>query len=146
MAEGDAIVYNNAKEAFFLKIMDLDTDTFKVALVGAGYSLVIDGNIGYADFSANEIVASNYVAGGKALTALSVTQNDTDDRAEWDAGNLTWTSLGTATPVPVHAIVYDDTVTVPTADPAMVHWEIATNPNGGDYTLNFHANGLLLLT
>lgn len=143
MAEGDITVYNHAKEQMLLKALDFDTDTFKVMLLGVGYSLVIDGNLGYADVSANEISTTNYVATGQALTALTVTQDDTNDRAKWDAADVTWSSLGTT--VIDHAIIYDDTITIPTADPLICHVEITTDSNGNNYTISWHANGILYL-
>jgi hypothetical protein len=108
------------------------------------YVMNPDGNNGYANVVGNEISAVGYVAGGAALTALAVSQIDATDRAKWDAANKTWTSLATASID--GAIIYDDTVVAPVADPLVCHFEITTNSNGGDYSLNFHADGILYLT
>ena len=145
MAEGDGVAYNHAKEQFLIGGLDLSVATLKIALFGSGYSLDIDGNNGYANVSAQEItVTGGYTAGGKTLTGNTVTQDDGNDRAKFDAANVTWTSLETATIA--HAIIYDDNITTPVAKPLIFHFEIATNSNGNDYTLNFHTNGIALLS
>lgn len=143
MAEGDATVYNHAKEQFLLGNIDLVADTLKMILLGSGYSFSPDGNPGYASVSANEITGAGYTAGGKTLGTKTVTQNDTADNAKFDAADVTWTSLATATIA--HAVLWDDTPTAPVADPLLIRWEIATNSNGNDYTLQFAGTGVLVL-
>ena len=143
MAQGDASVYNHFKEQLLLGAVDCVGDTFKMTLLGSGYALNVDGNNGYANISAQEITAAGYSAGGLTLTGESVTQNDGGDYAMWDAANLTWTSLG-ATTVD-HAVMYDDTITAPVADPLAIHFEITTQPNGANYSLNFNAGGIAQL-
>lgn len=147
MAEGDALVFNNTKEQLHLGVWDMDTDNFRIILLGAGYSMAVDGaNPAYGDttITSNEITAVGYTAAGDLLTSLTVTQNDAGDYAKWDAADNTWTSLATTTIA--HAIIYDDTITAPTADPLVVHFEIATASNGGDYTLAFNAGGIWQLS
>lgn len=140
MAEGDASVHNNFKEQLLLKTIDCDTDTFKMALYTATYTWSTDGaDTAYS--ATNEISAANYTAGGKALTGLAVTQDDTNDWAKWDADNVTWTALGAASPR--HALLYDDTTATKWV---LIHWELATDSNGGDYTLAFGANGIMTIS
>ena len=145
MAEGATNVYNNIKEQLHLATMDFDTDTFKIILLKTT-TFSADDNPAYADYSADEITAAGYSAGGETLTGLTVTQDDTNDRAKWDAADMTWTSLASTTIV--GAVIYDDTITATTipADPCVTHTEIATNSNGGNYTMAFHANGIWLLS
>ena len=144
MAEGDATVYNNYKELLLNGDVDLVNDTLNMILLGSGYTLDATGNPGYSDVSANEIGATGYTAGGKALTGKAVTQNDTANVGEFDAADVAWTSLATTTIN--HAVLYDDTITAPVADPLLIHWEIATNSNGNDYTLQFAATGVLRIS
>lgn len=143
MAEGDAHVVNNFKEQLLLGTIDCDTDSFKMALYSDAYAA---GQIDGADpaySTTNEIVASGYTAGGAAVATPVVTQDDTNDRAKWDddGSDITWSSLATATIQ--RSILYDDT-TSPKWH--CIIWEIATNSNGGDYTLQFHTDGILLLS
>lgn len=140
MAEGDISVYNNFKEQLLLGLIDLDGHTFKVMLVN-GYVFSADGSPGYADVSGDEISAANYVAGGATLGSLAVDQDDALDNAAWDAGNVTWGSLGAASID--GAIIYDDSH----ASKALVAYiEIGTNSNGGDYTISWNADGILELS
>lgn len=141
MAEGDAIVTNNFKEQLLLGVIDCDTDAFKVAL----YSVAVASPDGAAPAytTTNEIVVSGYTAGGEAVVAPVVAQDDGNDWANWDddGSNITWSSLATATIL--EATLYDDTTT---PKHIVLFWEIATNSNGGDYTIQFGANGILTLS
>ena len=143
MAEGD-ITFTNQMKAWLLGgILDLDTDTIKVALVN-GYAFDADNNHGYANFAANEITATGYSAGGATLTGLTITTNDTGDYGMWDAGDITWTSLATATISA--ALIYDDTLTAPVADGLLGEVEITTNSNGNDYKIIWAAGGIAQLS
>lgn len=139
MAEGDAIVLNNFKEQLLLKQIDCDTDTFKIAL----YSVALaspDGGPVYT--TTNEIVASGYTAGGQSIGVPVVTQDDTNNWAKWDddGTDVLWSALATATIL--EARLYDDTTAT---KHVCIIWEIATNSNGGDYGLQFGANGIMTL-
>lgn len=142
MAEGDAVVYNNFKEQLLLKQIDMVNDVLKVILCTSAYTFSADGaGPVYSDVSANQIVATGYSAGGATLGSKAVTQDDTNDRAAFDGADVTWTSLAAASPR--HAILYDDTTA---SKWLLIHWELATDSNGGNYTLQWNALGLLLLT
>ena len=142
MAEGDASVHNNFKEQLLLKTIDCNTDVFKVALYTAAYTWSVDGaDVAYS--ATNEIVASGYTAGGASIGTPVVSQDDTNDWAKWDddGTDVTWTSLATCSPR--HAVLYDDTTATKWV---CIHWELATDANGGDYTLAFGANGMLTIS
>lgn len=142
MAEGDGTIYNNFKEQILLGELDLGNlaDTIKVMLV-TSYSLVIDGDLGYSDVSGVEESGTGYSAGGETLGSQAVTQDDANDRGKFDGANVTWTGLDVGTPN--YAIMYDDTHA---SKWLIAAWEIATASNGGDYTLEWHTDGILLLT
>lgn len=146
-AEGDASVYNKFKDGLLNGWYDLANDTLKVILVNTDYSFSADGTAGYANVDSFEITGSGYNAAGCTLAGQSVSQNDTDDTASMDATDLTWANLGTD--AITGAILYDDTVTDTSddvADPLLIYWEIATNSNGGNYTLQWNGSGLLVLS
>lgn len=142
MAEGDATVTNIFKTFVLEGRINCETDTFKMALYSTALASP-DGSPAYT--TTNEIVASGYTAGGQSIGTPVVTQDDTNNWAKWDddGTDVTWTSLATATIA--EARLYDDTVTTPTADPVCIMWAISTNSNGGNYTLQFGANGMLTL-
>ena len=143
MAEGDITFSNQAKAWLLGGILDLDTDAIKVALVN-GYSFNVDNNHGYGNFSANEISATGYSAGGISLASLTITTNDTGDYAKWDAADVTWSSLATATISA--ALIYDDALTTPVAKGLLAKMEIGTNSNGGNYTISWAAGGIAQLS
>lgn len=140
MAEGDCSIHNNFKEQLFKKTIDCVNDSFKVALYDAAYSWSIDG-ADSAYSATNELVASGYTAGGSVIANPAVTQDDTNDWGKWDADDLTWSSLGAGTVQ--HAVLYDDTTGTKWI---ICHFEIATNPNGGNFTLAFGANGIITIS
>ncbi|MCC6192056.1 MAG: hypothetical protein IT318_23755 [Anaerolineales bacterium] len=141
MAEGDATVWNNFKEQLLLKQIACDSDTFKVALYSVSQTPPDGAAPAYT--ATNEISAANYTAGGQSIGTPVVAQDDTNNRASWDddGSDVSWPSLGAATIV--EACLYDDTTATKWR---CISWEIATNSNGGNYTLAFHANGMLLLS
>lgn len=142
MAEGDGTLYNNFKEQILLGELDLGNgaDTIKVILL-TGHSLDIDLDASYSDVSGDEESGTGYTAGGETLANQSVTQDNPNDRAAFDGDDVTWTGLDVGTPN--YVIVYDDTHA---SKYLIAAFEIATASNGGDYTLQWNANGLLLLT
>ena len=147
MAAGDGHVVNNFKEQLLLKTIDCNSDTFKVALFNVAYaSSQLDGAdpaYGSAPWNANETSGSGYTAGGQSIGTPVVTQDDANDRASWDddGTDVTWTALATNTIQT--AVLYDDTTTPKWV---CIIWEIGTNSNGGNYTLQFASNGMLLLS
>ena len=151
MAEGDITIYNQFKEQVMLGTHNLGSggNTLKLTL-HTGYTPDIDAHQVWADSGVSSTeygTGSGYTAGGKTLSAQTVTQDNTNDRAAWDADNVTWTSLGALTPAtPSDAIFWDDTPTSP-ADPLICYIELGTTAtNGGDYTITINANGIILLT
>ena len=151
MAQGAGAIYNNFKEQVMEGVFNLASGghTIKVTL-HTGYTPNIDSHTVWADTGVSSTeysTASGYTAGGKTLASQDATQDNTNDRGVFDAADVTWTSLGALSPAtPSHVIMWDDTPTSP-ADPLIAYWELGTTAtNGGDYTLQWGANGILLLT
>lgn len=147
MAEGDALVYNQFKHALLHGDCKLTSDTVKVALLDSLYTNSVDQASGFQSVNSREITSTGYNAGGCTLASKTAVRYDSQDNARFDAADLTWANLGTD--VIRHAVAYDDTVTATMAgaiaDVLMIHWEIATNSNGGNYTLAFGSSGILEL-
>lgn len=124
-------------------------DTIKTILVSGHTPLIDAADSVLLDVSGDEYGAgSGYTVGGETLAGQAVVQNDTADRGEFDGTDETWTALGALSPAtPSHAIMYSDTPTTPQADPLIAYWVLGTTAtNGGDYTLQWGANGIILLT
>lgn len=142
MAEGDAHVYNNFKEQLLIKAISCTADVFKVALYSGTYAASeLDANPVYS--ASGEITPSGYVAGGRVASGTSVTQGDggITGSATWDGYDCLWPSLGAS--FIRKAIMYDDTTA---SKWLLIVWEIATDANGGNYTLSFSAQGIAVLS
>jgi hypothetical protein len=87
-------------------LIDLDNDTFKLAILGSGYAPSAGHNV-LADVSGNEIAAGNgYTAGGATLPSVSWTY--VGNRATFDSGDAVFTAAGGAL-TGHYAVIYDDT-------------------------------------
>lgn len=147
MAEGDVTVYNDFKEQLFLKVHDMDTDAITITL-HTSYTPNIDTHQVWADVSSTQYGSgSGYTAGGQTLDSLSVTQDNTNDRALWDAANEVFSSLGPLSPAtPSHAIIWNNTPTSP-ADPLICYVTLGTTAtNGGDYTFAWSSSPAAILS
>lgn len=152
MANGDGHIYRAFKEDVLSGVHDLDTGghTIQVALV-TGYTHKTDINAVWANVSSYEVTGTGYTANGKVLGGQTVTETGTGtgttgERGKFDGNDITWTGLniGGASGAPSHAIMWNNTPTSP-ADPLIGAWECTTVSNGGNYTLQWHANGIMIL-
>lgn len=139
MAQGDGALYNEFKEELLKGTIDMDGHTFKMILV-TGYTPNIDSHNGYADVLAYEVSGTGYTAGGATVGSVTVTKDTINDRGVVDAADVTWTGLNAGTPS--HAILYDESHI---DDTLIAYWEVTTASNGGNYTLQFGAAGVLTL-
>jgi len=123
-------IANKLKYLIATKAIDFSSDTFKIILMATGFTFDRDTDHGYADVLASELTAANgYSAGGNTLAGVAVTEDDTDDRTEVTWNNSSWTASGGAIGPSPGAIIYDDTVTTPVADPIVQYIDF-----GGDQT------------
>lgn len=137
MAEGDVVFYNIFKRDLGNGVHDLPSDTLQITL-HTGYTPDIDAHHVWADVSATEYgTGDGYTAGGSALTTVAFDVDDGNDRADFSAAAVTWSSLGALTPAtPSHAIIWNNTPTSP-ADPLICYIVLGTTAtNGGDYTID----------
>ena len=143
MAEGDAVIYNCYKYNLMNAAHDLQNggDTIQVILV-SGYSPDVDSHTVLSDVSAYEYSSGlGYTEGGATLANQATSQDNTNNRGEFDGDDITWSNLGPLSPAtPSHAIMVDVSSA---GSPLMIAWELGTTPtNGGDYTLEWHTNGI----
>lgn len=136
--------YNNITNMLGQGLLDLDTDTFKLALVTSSYTFSA-AHDEWADASANEVAAgSGYTTGGETLSTPTFTQVS-GTQYKWDAVDVTWSSLtktfragilyasgtfGAFTNPLIAYILYDDT-------PADV------TVTGVDFVNVWHATGIM---
>jgi hypothetical protein len=137
MASG---IYNKFKADLMNKIVDLEGDTIRVALLDNSHAFTATDNV-WADVSANEIAGTGYTANGEVLAGGSVTQGAT---TKFDGTDLAWT---TATFTAYHAVLYDDTIAAPTVDDLICSFDFggAKTVTAGTFTIQWHANGIITL-
>ena len=147
MAAGSFTVYNIAKEKIVRSTIDMDTHTFKVALVGSNAAL----SASFAGTSTNcqlsdvtQITGTGYTAGGNATTIAVSRSGGT---VTVDTSDTTWTS---ATITAKGAILYDDTAAnddmVGFMDLDTTSGTSTVSSSGGDFTIVWNASGLFTLT
>lgn len=131
---------NKVKYMLAVGAIDFSSDTFKIILMQSGFTFNKDTHHGYADVSASELSTGNgYTAGGATLAGVTVTEDDTDNRTEITWNNATWTASGGSIGPSPGAIIYDDTVTTPTADPILGYIDFGgdqTQADGGTATIS----------
>lgn len=151
MADG---VYNNLKHGLAAGTIDLAADTLKVMLVTSGYTFNADHDFldegGANDLTDHEISVTGYTpgfggAGRKTLASKTFTENDTNDRGEFDAADLVWTTLGSGATIDAAVVIKE--ITNDAASVPLIYFDLTATPtNGGDFTLSFSSTGLLHLT
>lgn len=133
-------VSNKIKYLLAKKAIDFSADSFKIILMQSGFTFNKDTHHGYADVSASELATGNgYTANTKTLAGVAVTEDDTDDRTEVTWSNVTWTASGGSIGPSPGAIIFDDTVTTPTADPIVQYIDFGgdqTQADGGTATIS----------
>lgn len=129
---------NKFKYLVMKKVIDLSADTCKIILMASGFVFNKASHHVYADVSASELpTASGYTSGGATLTTATLTEDDTNNvgKCTWD--NPQWTATGTI--VARGAIIFDDTVSSPVADPIVAYIDFGSNQtvlNGGVFTIS----------
>ncbi len=135
-----SLVYNRGKYLLMNGGLDLDTDDIRVLLVTSSYTANADHD--YVADVTNELSGGNYVR--KARAGESVSLDDTNDRAYFDATDTVWTALGAVAGTPAAVVVYK-LVTNDSDSPLIAYVEITAPPapNSADYTVAWNSGGLV---
>lgn len=133
-------VSNKMKYLLATKAIDFSADSFKIILMASGFVFNADTHHGYADVSASELATGyGYTRNTKTLAGAAVTEDDTDNRCKVTWSNVTWAAIGGSIGPTPGAIVFDDTVTTPTADPIVGYIDFGgeqTQADGGVATIS----------
>jgi hypothetical protein len=131
--------------------LDWDTDTIKIALTTSGYTPNQDTHEFFNQVT-NEVTGTGYTAGGATLIdknamTLAGAWNAGTNKFKIDAGNVTWNS---STITARYAVIYKDTGTAGTS-PLIAYILLNDTPadvssGNGDFTINFHADGIAEVT
>lgn len=147
MAAGAWVVHDKAIEYMGDGTIDLDNDSFKLALY-LSTSNVATTSIDAIATATNEHAANNgYSAGGVALTTPTWTESS--GTLTFDSADMTdaWTATG-GNIVARFAVIYDDTVAAPVAKPIIAHCLLDATPadvtvtDTNTLSINMNANGI----
>jgi hypothetical protein len=106
MTAGTFTLYDGVSEYIGDGTIDLDSDSFKIALLGSGYTPSGAHDV-YSDVSANEIENGNgYTTGGAALA--NVTWTRSTNVTKFDSDDQVWTASGGSITAR-YAVIYDTT-------------------------------------
>lgn len=120
------------------KAVDFHTDAFNVILMVSGFVYNRVTHIHYSDVIASELATANgYTQGGVVLAGHTVTSDTTNHKTTVAWTNPSWT-ITPAAVTASGAIIYDDTITTPDADPIVEYIDF-----GGDYTQDPGGNFVL---
>lgn len=150
MASG---AYNRGVRELLNGTTDFLTATMKVALLATSPAYTYDPDHDFMDAGgANdptdaELNVSGYTrgfagAGRKTLASKTVTENDTNNRVEFDAADPTWTALGAGQTIAAGVVIKE--VTNDAATVLYCYLDPTDTPtNGSDITLQIASNGFL---
>lgn len=114
--------------------------TFKIALIKTGSTGTHGaGTTSYASITAtsDEVTGTGYTAGGTALTRVDPTSSGTTAFTDFNP-DVTWSA---STITARGALIYNDTLTTPVADAAVVVLDFVSDKtsSAGDFTVVFPA-------
>lgn len=147
-----SFVYNKAAEEIANGTIDLLGDTIKAMLVTSTYTparthLVVDAG-GASDPVDAELSVSGYTggyggSGRKSLASKAVTLDQGNNRAEFSAANLTWSTLASGATIAGMLLVKEG-VSDDTTSRLIAYLDVTDTPtNGGDVAFTFDAEGIL---
>lgn len=145
-AAGRWKLYDTAKLKIGQGIIDLDTHTFKVILLGSTSNCDTLTHDEYADLTSELTTANGYTNGGQTLT--SVTLNNSSGIITFDCADPSWTASGAGITARF-AVIYDDTVV---GDPLLAVCLLDTAPAdvtataGNPLTIIINASGVFTMS
>lgn len=124
------------------KRIDVDTDTLKVALLGAGYAPNLDTHDYFNDVT-NEVSGEGYTAGGAALASPTWTYNSVTKRWTLDAADTAWEDATIAGAR--YAVIYDDTPATAATKPliALIDFGELISSTAAPFTITWSASGIV---
>ncbi len=147
--------YNDAARRVYDGDLDMLVNAIRVGLSTSTHVPIRDNDFldesGADDFVDGELSGTGYVAGfggsGRLLLASkTIVVDKPNDRAEFDAADITWSGInaGTAAQATILKEVTNDTLSITIANVDSGGFPIVTN--GGDLTIQWNAEGIIQLS
>lgn len=135
------IIFNSFKKNVISGVIDLDTDTLKLALVTSSYNPDQDTHEFFSSVT-NEVVGTGYTAGGKVLTSKAVAQDNTNNISTFDADDVVWAS---STVAARGAVLYKDTGS-PATSPLICYVDFGSDKSsaGDNFTVKWSDSNKIL--
>ena len=143
-----SFVYTPAKTAILNGDIDFAVDDIRLALVMTNTTADTDQDMAnIADITTlDEMDGANYAR--KSLAGEAVNEDAANNRAEFDATDVTWTALGAGTRQVAGAVLYKHVTN--DADAVLIAYidtgGFPFTANGGDVTVTWNAEGILQAT
>ena len=137
-AFGASGIYDGFMYDLAAKAVDMDSDTFKVALLDDSHTFTAADDT-WADVSANEVTGTVYSAGGGTIANPAITEAAT---FKWDATDETWTITGSMSAW--HAVIYDTT----NSDSLVCSIDFGEEKTAtdGDFKIEWNASGIITMS
>lgn len=150
-----SFVYNQAAVDMWTAVIDLLANTIKVGLSTSTHVPNRDDDFldiaGSTDFTAGELTGTGYTAGfggagRKTLASKAIAVDKTNDRAEFDAADVTWTAIsaGTAAQLTIMKEITNDAASKTIANVDTGGFPVVTN--GGDLTVQWNTETIIQLS
>lgn len=141
-----SFVYTPAKTALLSGTLDFTADDIRLLLVDSTTTADTEQDIQFVGGLATlgELSGTGYVR--KALASEAVNEDAGNNRAEFDAVDVTWTGIDAGTAAA--AVLYKH-VTNDADSPLIAYIDTGGFPfvtNGGDFTIQWNAEGILQAT
>lgn len=147
--------YNEAAKKVYDQTLDMLVDTIKVGLSTSVHVPIRDNDFldegGADDFIDGELSGTGYASGfgnsgRKTLASKTIVMDKPNDRAEFDAADVTWTSIdaGTAAQGTLLKEITNDAASLTIVNIDTGGFPITTN--GGDLTMQWNAEGISQLS
>lgn len=136
------ILYTNFKKHIGDGTFDLDTDTFKIALLSSSYTPTATHEV-FATVGTYEVSGTGYTAGG--LTLTGVTWTISGSSSIWTATNPSWTA---STITARYAVIYKSGTANSLTNPLVCCFDFGADKitTNGTFVINFNSSGIFSLT
>lgn len=136
------VIYNSFKTQLLNGEINFGTSSIKLMLVTSSYAPNQDTD-DFQDDVTNEVEGTGYTAGGATLASGTVTQDNTDNEAVYDADDVTW---GTSSLTARGAVLYKDTG-VGSTSPLIAYLDFGSDQtsSSGNFTIQWNTEGIINL-